>query len=221
MAQVLLIEDDPAVLEVLEAYLTAAGHQVLEARDGLSGIAMATGADLAIVDLMLPKMTGLEVIRWLGANLPELPVLILSALGSEEDRVLGLEVGADDYVAKPFSPREVVARVKALLRRQGQGRLNYGDLNIDPVARRVRLAGEEVALTKTEFDLLWLLLQHPGVVFSRERILARVWGTDFPGVDRVVDVHINSLRKKLGQEANSPGFIETVRGVGYRFCEEP
>jgi two-component system alkaline phosphatase synthesis response regulator PhoP len=145
----------------------------------------------------------------------------LSALGSEEDRVLGLEVGADDYVAKPFSPREVVARVKALLRRQGQGRLNYGDLNIDPVARRVRLAGEEVALTKTEFDLLWLLLQHPGVVFSRERILARVWGADFPGVDRVVDVHINSLRKKLGQEANSPGFIETVRGVGYRFCEEP
>lgn len=221
MASILLIEDDPAVLEVLEAYLTAAGHQVLEARDGLSGIELAPAADLAIVDLMLPKMTGLEVVRWLGDNLPELPVLILSALGSEEDRVLGLEVGADDYVTKPFSPREVVARVKALLRRQGPDRLNYGDLNIDPVARRVRLAGEEVALTKTEFDLLWLLVQHPGVAFSRERILARVWGTDFPGVDRVVDVHINSLRKKLGQEANSPGFIETVRGVGYRFYQEP
>ena len=114
----------------------------------------------------------------------------------------------------------MAARVKALLRRQGQGRLSYGELSIDPAARQVYWGGAEVSLTKTEFDLLWLLAQHPGMVFSRERILARVWGGDFPGVDRVVDVHINSLRKKLGQEGNSPRFIETVRGVGYRFSED-
>ncbi|AMA75119.1 two-component system response regulator [Thermus parvatiensis] len=216
--KVLLVDDDPALLEVLGAYLEGAGFEVLVAEDGEKALELFPTADLVILDLMLPKVGGLEVARILRRERPELPLLILTAKGEEEDRVLGLELGADDYVVKPFSPKEVVARVKALLRRAGlKEELVYGPLRILPKARQAYLEGRPLSLSRLEFDLLLTLAQHPGMVFSRERLLEKVWGPDFPGVDRVVDVHIASLRKKLGDDPENPRFLETVRGVGYRF----
>ena len=214
--KVLLVDDDPAILEVLGAFLRGAGFEVLEAEDGEKALELFPQADLVILDLMLPKVGGLEVARLIRQERPELPLLILTAKGEEEDRVLGLELGADDYVVKPFSPREVVARVKALLRRAGlREELVYGPLRLLPTRREAYLAGKPLPLSRLEFDLLLTLAQHPGVVFSRERLLERVWGPGFPGVDRVVDVHIAALRKKLGDDPENPRFIETVRGVGY------
>ena len=216
--KVLLVDDDPALLEVLGAYLEGAGFEVLVAEDGEKALELFPTADLVILDLMLPKVGGLEVARILRRERPELPLLILTAKGEEEDRVLGLELGADDYVVKPFSPKEVVARVKALLRRAGlKEELVYGPLRILPKARQAYLEGRPLSLSRLEFDLLLTLAQHPGMVFSRERLFEKVWGPDFPGVDRVVDVHIASLRKKLGDDPENPRFLETVRGVGYRF----
>ena len=216
--KVLLVDDDPAILEVLGAFLGGAGFGVLGAEDGEKALELLPEADLVILDLMLPKVGGLEVARLIRQERPELPLLILTAKGEEEDRVLGLELGADDYVVKPFSPREVVARVKALLRRAGlREELVYGPLRLLPTRREAYLAGKPLPLSRLEFDLLLTLAQHPGVVFSRERLLERVWGPGFPGVDRVVDVHIAALRKKLGDDPENPRFIETVRGVGYRF----
>jgi len=221
MAKVLLVDDDPAIREVLGAYLQQAGHEVLEAQDGEEGLRLAASADLVILDLMLPNISGWEVARELRKTHPELPVLMLTARGEEEERVRGFELGADDYVTKPFSPREVVARVQALLRRSGlKDELIFADLVIRPRDRVALLRGEALALSKLEFDLLLTLAQYPGLVWSRERLLERVWGSDYPGVDRVVDVHMVSLRKKLGEDAERPRYIETVRGVGYRFREE-
>lgn len=221
MAKVLLVDDDPAIREVLGAYLQQAGHWVLEAQDGEEGLGLAPGADLVVLDLMLPNLSGWEVAKELRKTHPELPVLMLTARGEEEERVRGFELGADDYVTKPFSPREVVARVQALLRRSGlKEELIFADLSIRPRDRLALLGGEALPLSKLEFDLLLTLAQYPGLVWSRERLLERVWGSDYPGVDRVVDVHMVSLRKKLGEDAEHPRFIETVRGVGYRFREE-
>lgn len=220
MAKILIVDDDPAIREILRAYLSHEGHELAEAADGVSALALAPAADLVVLDLMLPEMDGLEVARHLRRDLPDLPILMLTARGEEEERVRGFEEGADDYVTKPFSPRELVARVRALLRRSGvRDRLVYGELEIAPKRREVYLAGRRVELSKLEFDLLLTLAQHPGMVFSRERLLERVWGGDFFGVERVVDVHVASLRKRLGDEPDRPRFIETVRGVGYRFKE--
>ncbi|ADR36005.1 response regulator transcription factor [Oceanithermus profundus] len=220
MAKILIVDDDPAIREILRAYLSHEGYELSEAADGVSALALAPAADLVVLDLMLPEMDGLEVARHLRRDFPELPILMLTARGEEEERVRGFEEGADDYVTKPFSPRELVARVRALLRRSGiHDRLVYGDLEIVPGSREVYLAGRPVELSKLEFDLLLTLAQHPGMVFSRERLLERVWGSDFFGVERVVDVHVASLRKRLGDEPDRPRFIETVRGVGYRFKE--
>lgn len=217
--KVLLVDDDPALLEVLGAYLRGAGLTVLTAEDGEKALELYPQADLVVLDLMLPKVEGLEVARILRRERPELSLLILTAKG-EEDRVRGLELGADDYVVKPFSPREVVARVKALLRRAGlKEELAYGPLRLLPARREAYLEGQPLPLSRLEFDLLLTLAQHPGMVFSRERLLEKVWGPDLPGVDRVVDVHIAALRKKLGDDPENPRFIETVRGVGYRFKE--
>ena len=221
MARVLLVDDDPAILEVLGAYLRQDGYEVLEASDGLEALAKASQASVVILDLMLPKLSGWEVAREVRRDQPNLPILMLTARGEEEERIRGLDLGADDYVVKPFSPREVVSRVRALLRRSGiRHEMSFGALVIRPAERTAMLQGEAVALSKLEFDLLLTLAQHPGLVWSRERLLERVWGSDFPGVDRVVDVHIAGLRKKLGEEGDSPRYIETVRGVGYRFREE-
>ncbi len=220
MAKVLVVDDDPAIREILRAYLSREGYELLEADDGEAALELAPQADLVVLDLMLPKLDGWAVAERLRELRPELPVLMLTARGEEEERVRGLELGADDYVTKPFSPRELVARVKALLRRVGlKEELRYGDLVIRPHTREVFLHGEPLHLSRLEFDLLLLLARHPGMVFSRDRLLERVWGEDFFGVDRVVDVHVAALRKKLGDDPEHPRYIETVRGVGYRFKE--
>ena len=218
--RVLLVDDDPALLEVLGAYLRGAGFEVLEAGDGEKALELFPRADLIILDLMLPKLDGFRVLEEVRRERPELPILMLTARGEEEERVRGLELGADDYVVKPFSPKEVVARVKALLRRAGlKEELNYGPLRLLPKERQAYLEGKPLPLSQLEFDLLLTLAQHPGMVFTRERLLEKVWGPDFPGIDRVVDVHIAALRKKLMDDPENPRFIETVRGVGYRFRE--
>ncbi|MGY2894393.1 response regulator transcription factor [Deinococcus sp. UYEF24] len=218
MARVLVVDDDPAVLEILSAYLEVEGHEVLIASDGVQGERLLGSADLAILDWMLPGSTGLDLTRTVRERYPQLPVLLLTARSEEEDRVRGLKTGADDYVVKPFSPREVMARVGALLRRTGvRGAFSQHGLEIDTVARTVTLAGAEVSFSRTEFDLLLTLARHPGVVYSRDRLLERVWGPDFVGTERVVDVNIQMLRRKLKDDPDAPTFIETVRGVGYKF----
>lgn len=220
MLRVLLVDDDPAILEVLSAYLKREGYKVIEAHDGKAALELAPTCNLVVLDLMLPEIDGLEVARVLKEDYPELPILILTAKGSEGERVYGLELGADDYVVKPFSPREVVARVKSLLRRSGLSEsVHCGELRVRPAAHEVYLGEAPLSLSKLEFDLLLTLMQHPGMVWSRERLLERVWGPDFPGIERVVDVRIAALRKKLGDDPETPHYIETVHGVGYRFRE--
>ncbi|GIW30541.1 MAG: DNA-binding response regulator [Meiothermus sp.] len=221
MARVLLVDDDPAIREVLGVYLRQEGCEVLEATNGLEALRLLPQADVVILDLMLPQLTGWQVAQELRRDYPDLPLLMLTARGEEAERIQGLELGADDYVTKPFSPREVVARVRALLRRSGfKQELVFGDLILRPRQREALFKGQALNLSKLEFDLLLTLAQHPGLVWSRERLLERVWGSDFPGVDRVVDVHVAGLRKKLGEDAENPLYIETVRGVGYRFRGE-
>lgn len=222
MPNVLVVDDDPAILEILKAYLEREGHQVLTADNGIDGERLLGQADVAVLDWMLPGINGLDLVRHAQVRYPDLPVLLLTARGEEEDRVHGLRIGADDYVVKPFSPREVVARVAALLRRvQVHAQLHLGPLLLDASARQVKVAGQEVPLSRTEFDLLLTLAQHAGTVLTRERLLERVWGPEFIGTERVVDVNILALRRKLGDDPETPTFIETVRGVGYRFRVGP
>jgi len=221
MARVLVVDDDPAILEILTVYLQLEGHEVLVAADGLLGERLLGSADLAILDWMLPGSTGLDLTRIVRERYPRLPVLLLTARGEEEDRIHGLRAGADDYVVKPFSPREVMARVSALLRRVGVREVfSQHGIEVDAAARTVTLSGNALALSRTEFDLLLTLTRHPGIIFTRERLLERVWGLEFVGTERVVDVNIQMLRRKLGDDADAPKFIETVRGVGYRFRED-
>lgn len=221
MAAVLIVDDDPAILEILTAYLRAEGHTVEAEDDGLAALPRLARADVAIIDWMLPGMTGVELTRYARREYPQLPVLLLTAKGEVEDRLEGLNAGADDYVVKPFSPREVVARVRALLRRVGvREQVQAGPLVLDLQGRSATLHGQPLALSRTEFDLLATLAQHPGLIWSRERLMERVWGPEYPGVTRVVDVHITAIRRKLGDDADAPGFIETVRGLGYRFRED-
>lgn len=221
MAVVLIVDDDPAIVEVLSAYLRAEGHTVETEADGLAALLQLARADVAIIDWMLPGLTGVELTAHARREYPQLPVLLLTARGEVEDRLEGLNAGADDYVVKPFSPREVVARVRALLRRVGvRERIEAGPLALDLAGRSATLHGQPLALSRTEFDLLVTLAQHPGLVWSRERLMERVWGPEYPGVTRVVDVHITAVRRKLGDDADAPIFIETVRGLGYRFRED-
>lgn len=222
MSTVLVVDDEPSVRKVASAYLEREGFQVRTAADGIDGLRQAEAGGLALVvlDVMLPKMNGLDVCKRLRAS-SNVPIILLTARGEEFDRVLGLELGADDYVVKPFSPRELVARVKAILRRtSGEAAplpVVYEDLRVDPVTRTASLAGQALDLSALEFDLLYELAKAPGRVFTRNELIRRVWGEDFPGVDRVVDVHLVSLRKHLGESGQSPRFIHAVRGVGYRF----
>ena len=220
MAKVLIVDDDPAIQQILQAYLGREGYGLLEASDGEEALERAPQADLVVLDLMLPKRSGWEVAQILRQDFPSLPILMLTARNEEQERIQGLEAGADDYVTKPFSPREVVARVRALLRRSGlKDELVFGDLTIRVRERNAYLKGEVLPLSRLEYDLLLTLAHYPGMVWSRERLMERVWGGDYPGVERVVDVHIAGLRKKLGDEVENPRFIETIRGVGYRFKE--
>lgn len=221
MPNILIVDDDPAILEILRAYLKTEGHTVLEASDGYSAREQLPRADVAILDWMLPGVSGVDLAREARASGLNLPILMLTARGEEEDKLRGLDFGVDDYVVKPFSPREVVARVRALLRRVGvQDDITIGELRIDLRGHCASLKGEPLELSKLEFDLLSALAQHPGMAWPRERLLERVWGSGFPGTERVVDVHITGLRKKLGDNTDTPRYIETVRGVGYRFREE-
>jgi DNA-binding response OmpR family regulator len=219
---VLVVDDDPTVAEVVAGYLQRAGFAVERVADGPSAVARAAAArpDLVVLDLMLPGMDGLEVCRRLREDGP-LPVVMLTARGDEDDRILGLEVGADDYVTKPFSPRELVLRVAAVLRRAGDVPdtgpwLRSGPLALDPAARRALRDGVELPLTAREFDLLAFFLRHPGRVMGREELMRRVWGWEFGDLSTVT-VHVRRLREKVEADPGRPRLISTVWGVGYRF----
>jgi DNA-binding response OmpR family regulator len=219
--RIAVIEDEETIAASLAARLRSEGFEVATAGDGIEGVELCTRfrPDLVILDLMLPGLDGLEVCRRIQRDRP-VPVLMLTARDSETEMLVGLAVGADDYLTKPFSPRELVARVKALLRRVERhpsttGPLKVGDIEIDPARRQVRRAGREVELTRTEFDLLHTLASRPGVVHSRERLLADVWGWRDTSGTRTVDSHVRGLRRKLGSDA-----IRTVQGVGYALGPE-
>jgi two-component system response regulator ResD len=234
MAQkILIIEDEEGIVHLLKLYLKDAGFDVLVASDGADGLALHAREhpDLVILDIMLPALDGFEVCRRIRAW-SKTPILMLTARVAEDDRIAGLDLGADDYLTKPFSPRELVSRVRAILRRvenaseaasasAGQSSttksaLRFPDLSIDLLARRVEVNGEEVALTPTEFDLLALLAQSPDRVFTREMLMNKVWGYDYYGDGHIIDVHISALRKKI--EANTEQrYIKTVWRVGYKF----
>jgi DNA-binding response OmpR family regulator len=213
---VLLIEDDEAIRELVTFHLTRSGIEVIEAADATAGWHALGGADAVVLDWMLPDLSGIEWLRQLrSGRWRALPVLMLTARASEVDRVDGLDAGADDYLVKPFSAAELVARVRALLRRtRPSPRLSVGSMSIDLDAARASVAGEEVPLTRREFALLAFLAGHAGRVFSRTELLDRVWGEDFIGTERTVDQHVAQLRARVGA-----GRIETVRGRGYRLVD--
>ena len=223
METVLVVDDEPTLREVVVRYLERAGYRALEAGDGDEAEALLRNQppDLVILDLMLPGTDGLELCRRIRAD-SALPVIMLTARGEEADRIVGLELGADDYVTKPFSPRELVARVRTVLRRtngpvEARDRIQHGDLTLDSETRDVHKSGSLVSLTAREFDLLWFLASHPRRVFSREHLMSRVWGYE-PAYDTgTVTVHIRRLRAKIEDDAARPRHIETVWGVGYRF----
>ena len=222
--RIVIVDDEPDLLELVRVNLTQAGFEVEAADCGEEALALVerTAPDLLVVDLMLPDISGTEICRRLRANpeTAELPIIMLTARADEVDRVVGFEVGADDYVTKPFSPRELVLRVRAILRRRGgkddgtSSDLRRGELRIDTERRRCYVRGDEVELTAKEFDLLVSLVQGRGRVLSRDQLLDRVWGSEIIVGTRTIDTHLKRLREKLG-EAGS--MVETVRGVGYRF----
>jgi DNA-binding response OmpR family regulator len=223
-ARVLVVEDDLTVAEVVLAYLRRAGYDVAHAADGLSALeaAAAHRPDLVVLDLMLPGLDGLEVCRRLQEDGP-IAVIMLTALGSENDRVVGLEVGADDYVTKPFSPRELTLRVRSVLRRSGPPPvdsgptlLTAGALQVDVTGHKATRDGRPLSLTTREFDLLAFLLAHPGEAFTREALMRQVWGWDF-GDQSTVTVHVRRLREKIEEDPADPQLLVTVWGVGYRF----
>jgi DNA-binding response OmpR family regulator len=227
MRHVLVVDDEPHIRTVLRGYLEAEGFAVAEAADGEVALGQVRQCppDLVLLDVMLPGIDGIEVLRQL-RTFSDVYVILVTARTEEVDKLVGLGVGADDYVTKPFSPREVAARVKAVLRRdrgarEGGSVLRFDGLTVDPDAREVRVDGADVALSALEFDVLAALAGTPGRVFSRRQLLERVWGYDFFGDERVVDVHIRSLRARLGDDAASPRLIATVRGVGYKFVGRP
>ena len=213
---ILLVEDEEDIAALVRAYLERDGFRVLWATRGTEGLAELERNDvrLAILDLQLPDADGFDICRAIRTS-SRLPVVMLTARDEEVDRVTGLELGADDYVTKPFSPRELTARVRAVLRRvepDETDRLRAGDVELDRKARTATVAGAEVELTGREFDLLWHLAARPGIVVTRSQLLDRVWGIEFPGGTRTVDVHVGQLRRKLGR----PKLIRTVRGTGYK-----
>jgi DNA-binding response OmpR family regulator len=226
---VLVVDDEQRLRDLVRGYLEHEGFQVLAAADGNAALDLARqhAPDVVVLDLMLPGLDGLEVCRRL-RTFSDAYVIMLTAKAEEIDRIVGLEVGADDYLTKPFSPRELIARVRAMLRRPRHGAApamadmrpprRFGHLTIDQERHEVRLKDQPVALTALEYALLTTLAAHPGRVFTRDRLLEQVWGTDYFGDDHVVDVHIANLRKKLGDDPAAPDFIETVRGAGYRFA---
>lgn len=228
MARVLVVDDEESLLKLVRSYLEREGFEVRTAQDGETALALAreSNPDLVVLDLMLPGLDGVEVCRRL-RQFSDAYVVMLTARAEEIDKIVGLSVGADDYLTKPFSPRELVARVKAMLRRP-RGRTapasdelpplqHFGELSLDLAGHRVMKTGEELTLTPLEYKILTTLASAPGRVFTREQLIEKVWGYDYYGDDHVVDVHVASLRKKLGEDPARPRWIRTIRGAGYRF----
>ena len=223
--RILLAEDDDAIRELLDHHLCAEGFRCVHASEGISALGIARdGVDLAVLDIGLPRLDGLEVARTLRREGRRVPILILTARSDEVDRVIGFEIGADDYVTKPFLPREIVARVRAILRRTGVAfegaprTLRFGRLIIDEAAREVRIDGSNVGLKPREFALLLELASNPGIALSRTMLLERVWGYDFEGDERTVDVHVRRLRAKIEEQYALDAAIATVHGFGYKFA---
>jgi DNA-binding response OmpR family regulator len=228
---ILVVDDEPPILDLIASYLRADGFSVHTAQDGPAALAQARAVrpDLIVLDVMLPGMDGMEVCRRIQQEF-DVYILMLTARAEEIDKIVGLSVGADDYLTKPFSPRELVMRVKAILRRSRalgprsatqrvpeRPALRFDELLIDPDTREVWHDSTQIELTPREFDLLYALAEQPGRVFNRDQLLERVWGHDFAGIDRVVDVHIGLLRRKFEDDPANPTVIQTVRGVGYKF----
>ena len=219
---ILVVDDEPIVREVVVRYLQRDGYSTLEAADGDHARALleSSNPDLVVLDVMLPGTDGLELCRWIRSR-SELPVILLTARGEEADRIVGLELGADDYVTKPFSPRELAARVRTVLRRMQPAertdeRRSFGEVEIDAATRDVRKSGAPVQLTAREFDLLWFLAGNPRRVFSRDQLMSRVWGYEAAVDTGTVTVHVRRLREKIEGDPSNPRHLETVWGVGYR-----
>ena len=222
MAKILIVDDEPRIRELIREHLQHAGYECDEATDGSAALAKLTvgGIDLVILDVMMPFMDGMTCLREMRSRKMTTPVIMLTARGEEYDKLAGLESGADDYVVKPFSPRELVARVRAVLNRtmprtpETANTMTFGELTIDTASHTVRVSGEEVALTPKEFDLLVFLASNKGIALSREKILQKVWNYDYFGEDRTVDTHVKMLRGHLGK---CRSYIATVWGIGYKF----
>ena len=222
--RILLVEDEKSIRSAVAAYLEREGYLVTPAEDGQVALEAFSKHkfDLIVLDLMLPKISGEEVCRQI-RNVSDVPIIMLTAKGAEEERIRGFEIGADDYLVKPFSPRELTARVRALIRRahaesdQQRDRMDFGDLVIDLRAHRVHLGSAEIELTASEYKLLVTLARYPGRVYQRMELVEKVLGYDFEGYERAIDSHIKNLRAKLDDDPREPRFIQTVTGVGYRF----
>jgi DNA-binding response OmpR family regulator len=226
----LTIEDDDNISTAIEEYFSRAGYDVSTAQDGLAGVELATRnrPDVVVLDLMLPGMDGLAVCKELRQKNPQMPILMLTAKDDVVDKVLGLEMGADDYITKPFSLRELEARIKSVLRRtrvnaNGDGRdeapIVFGNVRVDPMRREVTVSGRPVELTVKEFDLLRLLASNPGRAFPRKYLLEKIWNYSYEGYDRTIDSHINRLRAKIEENPDSPQLVLTVWGIGYKFTD--
>jgi DNA-binding response OmpR family regulator len=226
--KILVVDDQPKMVKLVRTYLEGAGYQVITAYDGQEGLALfrQEQPDLIVLDLMLPEIDGLDVARTIRRR-SEVPIIMLTARAEEADRLIGLELGADDYVVKPFSPRELVARVRAVLRRVTRSEpdlparqvITLGHLHLDTGRREAWLGEQRIELTSIQFDLLTVLVRHPGQVFSRTQLLDAVQGESFEGYERTVDAHIKNLRRALGDNPRAPHYIMTVRGAGYKFLE--
>jgi len=227
-ARILVVDDDKKIVDLVALYLKRDGYQVLVAYDGPQALALTRQEqpDLIILDLMLPGMDGLSLCRTLRAEGNRVPIIMLTARTLEEDKLIGLDLGADDYVTKPFSPRELMARVRAVLRRIGEEKeepaeLRYGDLVVDLMRHEVKVRGRPVSLTVREFQLLRTLVAQPGRAFTRQELLDKAFGLGYEGLERTVDVHIMNLRRKIEPDPARPTYIQTVQGVGYKTAEHP
>jgi DNA-binding response OmpR family regulator len=228
MTKILVVDDEAPIRNLVRSYMEAEGYEVLEGDNGEQAVALARSSspDLIVLDIGMPILDGVETLRMI-RKFSDVYVVMLTARSDEVDKLIGLSVGADDYLTKPFSPRELVARIKAVLRRSrgaptasDADRLAFGDLTIDLARRQVTVDADKADLTTLEFDLLAALAAQPGRVFSRRQLIEAIWGWDYFGDERVVDVHIRKLRKALGDDAGEPRFVGTVRGVGYKFIPE-
>jgi len=226
--KILVVDDDRKIVDLVRAYLEKDGYRVSAAYDGLQALELARQkrVDLIVLDLLLPGMDGLDVCRVLRGEGNKVPIIMLTAKTTEADKLVGLDLGADDYVTKPFSPRELLARVRAMLRRvgeeeyEGPSEVRFGELLVDFVRHEVQVGGKPVGLTPTEFKLLEVLIREPGRAFSRLELLDLAFGYNFEGFERTVDVHVMNLRRKIEPDRKDPAYIKTVYGMGYKFAEE-